>query len=133
MNSAPRLVLFAIALTFLFAIFAPVIDHHYAERLLTHTHVYVGGVHADHLHEYELPHSHSDLSATPSTDGVVILPPIDDGATVFSDFGGSILLLMALIVMTIPRLRITRISLASIAYRSFLGIPESPPPRRLAF
>lgn len=132
-GAGPRLTLLVVALAFLFAIFAPVIDHHYTERLLTHTHVYVNGAHADHVHDYELPHSHSDSLAAPSSDGIVILPPIDDGATIFSEFGGSLLLLAALIMITIPRLRTIRISSASMAYRSYLAIPESPPPRHLAF
>jgi hypothetical protein len=47
----------------LFAIFilliGPIADEHFAERQINHQHVYSGYVSGDHVHGYELPHSHT--------------------------------------------------------------------------
>lgn len=46
---------FALSLSFS----GPLIDHHYAERQLNHAHIYLGQFVPDHVHPYEVPHTHS--------------------------------------------------------------------------
>lgn len=39
-------------------LFAPLLDHHFAERQPIHMHLYFGPVNPDHLHSYPAPHAH---------------------------------------------------------------------------
>jgi hypothetical protein len=41
----------------LLPLYGPLVDHHFAERLPYHSHLYLAG-HVDHVHLHDVPHSH---------------------------------------------------------------------------
>lgn len=53
--------------------FGPLLDHHFAERIPYHAHVYWGGSGPGHSHPFEAPHGHVHLNQ-PFALGVSALP-----------------------------------------------------------
>ncbi|MYD51207.1 MAG: hypothetical protein F4W93_06940 [Dehalococcoidia bacterium] len=63
----------------------PLLDHHYAERLPNHTHLYFGQADYDHVHPFEMQdHYHYYQDETP-TDGIVYLASYDGTSPVMTD------------------------------------------------
>jgi hypothetical protein len=56
----------------LLPIYGPAVDHHFAERIPGHAHVYLGEVLPDHTHPYEAEHDHAHTD-TAKGDGIVFL------------------------------------------------------------
>ena len=92
----------AIAVAAMVALFlsgiGPLVDHHFAERLPGHAHIYLGSQATDHHHTYQAAHSHShddlgtagaDIVFLTSNDGfgtgyVEVAAPAVLGAAAFS-------------------------------------------------
>lgn len=55
-----RIVYIAVLMVMLHPILGPFIDHHHAERLLTHTHIFLEGADIHHEHLVAVPHHHGD-------------------------------------------------------------------------
>ena len=63
----------------------PLLDHHYAERLPNHTHLYLGAADYDHVHPFEMPvHVHYYPDDVPR-DGIVYLASYDGSSPVMID------------------------------------------------
>ena len=63
----------------------PLLDHHYAERLPNHTHLYLGGADYPHVHPFEVQgHVHYYPENTPR-DGIVYLASYDGSSPVMID------------------------------------------------
>ena len=63
----------------------PLLDHHYAERLPNHTHLYFGTGGPDHVHPFEVQdHYHYYQDEVPS-DGIVYLASYDGSSPVMID------------------------------------------------
>ena len=63
----------------------PLLDHHYAERLPNHTHLYFGQADYDHVHPFEMQdHFHYYPDEAPP-DGIVYLASYDGSSPVMID------------------------------------------------
>ena len=63
----------------------PLLDHHYAERLPNHTHLYLGAAEYGHVHPFEVQdHFHYYQDEAPS-DGIVYLASYDGSSPVMID------------------------------------------------
>ena len=63
----------------------PLLDHHYAERLPNHTHLYFGQADYDHVHPFEVQdHYHYYPDRVPP-DGIVYLASYDGSSPVMID------------------------------------------------
>ena len=63
----------------------PLLDHHYAERLPNHTHLYFGQADYDHVHPFEMPgHIHYFDDEAPPV-GIVYLASYDGSSPVMID------------------------------------------------
>ena len=63
----------------------PLLDHHYAERLPNHTHLYFGQADYDHVHPFEMQdHYHYYPDEIPP-DGIVFLASYDGSSPVMID------------------------------------------------
>ena len=63
----------------------PLLDHHYAERLPNHTHLYLGAAEYGHVHPFEVQdHVHYYPDDAPS-DGIVYLASYDASSPVMID------------------------------------------------
>ncbi len=61
-----RLFLVATVYALFLPFFGPMLDHHFAERQYHHQHIYFGSAGVEHVHFYELAHSHTHYAlATP--------------------------------------------------------------------
>ena len=58
MNTCLRLFAVAAVSLLLLSFLGPLLGHHYAERQPNHTHIYLGRVIPDHVHPYEVLHTH---------------------------------------------------------------------------
>jgi hypothetical protein len=66
---ARRVIAIAMVVALLLPVLGPAVDHHFADRLPAHEHVYAGGGPAEHTHDQNAPHSHDPGDE----DGVVTL------------------------------------------------------------
>lgn len=66
--------------------FGPLLDHHFAERIPYHEHVYLGGSGPGHSHPVEAPHGHVHLSR-PFALGAGALPGSGDTVYLVPDEG----------------------------------------------
>jgi hypothetical protein len=111
-------------------VYGPLLDHHFAERLPGHGHVYPGGVSVYHAHPDETPHHHHPVTGQPeggTENGIIFLPPHHDGVPSFAmAFAG--VLPAALVAIFVPLLELA-LSASESVYFSRPSSPEPPPPR----
>ena len=117
----------------------PLLDHHYAERVPGHLHVYSAGVSAAHTHPYEVDHRHAhggaytDASGAPlSEGGLGFLLPQEEAAGSSAGSGLTHLLLLALVVLSIPPMLALIEARGPLWLRAFTPRTELPPPRPAA-
>ena len=67
MSILPRLVTLVAVSGLLLLLFGPVVDHHFAERQLPHRHIYLNQIALDHVHPFELSHTHLHEAGDPDT------------------------------------------------------------------
>ena len=63
----------------------PLLDHHYAERLPNHTHLYFGPGDTNHVHPFEVQGHFHYHSLEEPTDGIVYLASYDGSSPVMID------------------------------------------------
>ena len=63
----------------------PLLDHHYAERLPNHTHLYFGQADYDHVHPFEMQDHFHYYEDEASPDGIVYLASYDGSSPVMID------------------------------------------------
>jgi len=107
-------------------------DHHFTERQPSHRHIYTSGVHTRHIHPYEVPHTHgdnSDVNGSTSENGIVFLPPDEEGVPGATCTTLTVALLSTVMVLAIPTLLKRVFPLGQETFRPFISILDPPPPR----
>ena len=116
----------------------PLLDHHYAERVPGHLHLYLAGVSA-HTHPYEVDHRHAytgaytDASGAPLSEGSAgYLLPQEEAAGSSAGSGLTHLLLLAMFALLVPPMLALIEAQGPLWLRAFTPRTELPPPRPAA-
>ena len=128
-----RLGLALAALALWFSAYAPLLDHHFAERLPGHAHVYPKGSLIDHEHSYEQPHSHppsAGTSALAESRSPIAVPSGHAGGGVISAFMVDTAVLPSIVgPLLLPLLLLAASSGRDLARASMVSFVDTPPPQ----
>jgi len=116
---------------------APLLDHHFSERLPGHFHIYPAEVLVKHAHPHEIPHFHGVEAGTPrgsetasgSEGKIIFLPPQEDGTAASQSISITPALLTSASWLLIPPMLAVVIACAELHMRNFVPRLEAPPPR----
>lgn len=132
-----RLLAVAAAIALFLSFYGPLLDHHFTERLAEHVHIYLGAVSAEHVHPYEVPHSHGEWaeasslpeSATRSEGEIIFLPPDEEAApgSQYNSFTPALLSLTSWLL--IPSMLALPVIFGELHLLNFVPRQEPPPPR----
>jgi hypothetical protein len=132
-----RLLAFTSACALLLPFYGAFPDHHFTERVPGHVHIYLGEISGEHVHPFEVPHSHGEgtgASSVPSgasgSEGKIIFLPPDEGGSPGSQHDSiTHALLSSTSWLLIPSMLALPVIFGEPSLRSFVSRLLPPPPR----
>lgn len=132
-----RLLALTSACALLLPFYGAFLDHHFTERLPGHVHIYQVETPVEHIHPFEISHSHGEgtrassvpASASGSEGKIILLPPDEEGApgSQYNSFTPA--LLSSTRWLLIPSLLALPVIFGELGLRIFFPRLEPPPPR----
>lgn len=132
-----RLLAVTAACALFLSFYGPLLDHHFTERLAEHSHIYLGALSVEHVHPYEVPHSHLKGTGAPAllenTSGsegkIIFLPPDEEGTSESLGISFISALVSSTVLLLVPPMLALLVAFGEPGLRNFVPQLQPPPPR----